>query len=169
MQLDDVHGGHRQPRPIYQAGDVAVQLDVRQAGVAGPYLSRIFLGEIPQFQQVLVPEHGVVVEGNFGVECDQLAGFGDNQRVDLHQAAVVLHISPTEGLHELLRAADGRSFDPQLLAELADLIAVQAGVRVEMFLENLLRRLGRDFLDFHATLATDHQHRLGGCPVEDDA
>ena len=45
---------------------------------------------------VLVPEHGVVVEVDLGVETKELAGLGHDQGVDLQQA----HVGPDEGAIE---------------------------------------------------------------------
>ena len=42
--------------------------------------------------------------------------------------------------------------DIQLLAQLADLIALQADMRVEMLFEDLFRRFGGDLFDLHAAL-----------------
>ena len=43
VQLDEVHGRHRQPRAVHHAGDVAVERDVVEVVLAGTALHRIFL------------------------------------------------------------------------------------------------------------------------------
>ena len=48
---------------------------------------------------------------------------------------------------------------PSLVAQLADLVRLQAGVGVERFHEDQLRRLRGDLFDVHAAFARDHQHR----------
>ena len=83
MQLDEVHRAHRQAGAVDQAADVAVELDVAQAGLAGADFGRLFFGQVAQLGQVRVAEQGVVVEGHLGVEREQLARAGHDQRIDL--------------------------------------------------------------------------------------
>ena len=58
---------------------------------------------------------------------------------------------------------------PSFAAQLADLVGLQAGVGIELLLEDQLRRLGGDLLDVHAAFARGHQHRHRRGAVEDDA
>jgi hypothetical protein len=116
-----------------------------------------------------VAEHRVVVEAQLAVEGDQAAVLGDDERVDLDQRAVQLHVELAQRPHELFGAGDARARDVQLVADLANLVGQQAHVRIEMFLVDQVRRFGRHLFDLHAALARDHQHRLGRRPVEDDA
>ena len=64
VQLDQVHRAHRQAGAVDQAADVAVELDVAQARLAGADFGRLFFGHVAQLGQVLVAEQGVVVEAS---------------------------------------------------------------------------------------------------------
>ena len=57
---------------------------------AGLDLERVLLVEVAQLDQLRVAEERVVVEVHLGVEREQLARLGDDQRVDLEQARVEL-------------------------------------------------------------------------------
>ena len=68
----------------------AVELDVAQIVLGRLDLGRVLLGDVAQRQDVLVAEQRVVVEVHLAVEADELAVLGDDQRVDLEQAHVLL-------------------------------------------------------------------------------
>jgi hypothetical protein len=139
VQLDQIHRAHRQPGPVDQATDVAVQLHIAQPGVARADFGRLFLGQIPEFGQILVPEQGVVVESDLGVQGHHVAAAGDDQRIDLGQTAIVADKGPAHRFHES-RGMTGRgTVDVQPLAELADLKVLQSGQRIEMLLEESTR------------------------------
>ena len=61
------------PGAVHHAAHVAVELDVVQAVLRGFDFERIFFGDVAQFAQVRVPEHGVVVEIHLGIEREQAA------------------------------------------------------------------------------------------------
>ena len=69
---------------------------------AGPHLDRVLLAQVAQRFDVLVPEQGVVVEVDLGVEDDHVALLGDRQRVDLGEARVLLQEHLREGVHDRL-------------------------------------------------------------------
>ena len=73
VELDDVHRRHRQAGAVDQAADVAVELDVVEAELAGLDLERVFLVEVAQLDDVLVAEQRVVVEVHLGVEREHVA------------------------------------------------------------------------------------------------
>src|SRR5581483_4359141 len=90
IELDDVHGGHGEPRAVHHAADLAVELDVVQRIFAGLGLGRILLVYVAQVLDIPVPEQRVVGEVQLGIEGQDVAARGDDQRVDLDQRAVEL-------------------------------------------------------------------------------
>src|SRR5262249_6423468 len=66
--LDDVHSGHCQSSAINHAGDIAVELDVIEGILRSLDLQRIFLADVAQLLDVLVPEKRVVIKIHLGVE-----------------------------------------------------------------------------------------------------
>ena len=90
VQLDDVHGRHRQPGAVDHAADVAVELDVVELVPAGLDLVRVLLVEVAQLDHPRLAVERVAVEVHLGVERDQLAVLGHDQRIDLDQAGVEL-------------------------------------------------------------------------------
>ena len=57
---------------------------------------------------------------------------------------------------------------PRLLAELADLIGLQAGERMDELAEDFLRGFLGDFLDVHAAFGGGDDDRLAGLAVQQD-
>ena len=88
VQLDDVHRRHGQAGAVDHAADVAVERDVVQVVLGGLQLLRVLLRLVAQLVQLRVAEQGVVVEADLGIERDDVAGAGDDQRVDLDDRAV---------------------------------------------------------------------------------
>ena len=86
--LDHVHGRHGQASAVDEAGDVAVELDVGEAiSPARISFSSSSAGSI-RASELGVAVGGVVVEVQLAVEREDLAGVGDDQRVDLGERAV---------------------------------------------------------------------------------
>ena len=103
-ELDDVHGGHRQAGAVHHAGDVAIELDVVQAELGRFHFERIFFVEIAQVDQVLVPEHGVVVEVDLGIQRDDFAILGQDQRIDLGERRIECLVCLCQRHHEAAAA-----------------------------------------------------------------
>src|SRR5690606_21966036 len=82
-QLDRVHGGHGQTGAVHQAADIAIELDVGQVELAGFDFSGIFFVQIAVGQDIGMAEQRVRIEVELGVQGDDLAVAGDDQRVDL--------------------------------------------------------------------------------------
>ncbi len=85
---DDVEGRHAEPGAVGEDADVAVELDVGEALLLRHRLLRI-LDRVGDLGQVLVAEERVAVDRHLGVEGDDLAVGGDDQRVDLDQVRVL--------------------------------------------------------------------------------
>ena len=86
---DDVERRHAEPGAVGEDADVAVELDVGEALLLGHRLLRV-LDRVGDLGQVLVAEEGVAVDRHLGVERDDLAVGGDDQRVDLDQRRVLV-------------------------------------------------------------------------------
>ncbi|WP_227509158.1 succinate--CoA ligase subunit beta, partial [Klebsiella aerogenes] len=82
VQLNDVHGAHRQACAVNHATDVAVERNVVQFPLRRLSFARIFLRLVAHFTQIRLAEQRVAVSAQFTVEADQVALLGDNQRVD---------------------------------------------------------------------------------------
>src|SRR5690606_32175065 len=63
MVFDNVHGAHRQPRSVDQAGDIAIQFNVAQSGIPSSHFGRLFFVQITKFANIGVTEHRVFVKG----------------------------------------------------------------------------------------------------------
>ena len=120
-QLDDVHRRHREAGAVDHAADVAIELDVVQGELRRLDLERIFFVEIAQLLDVGVAEERVVVEVHLRVEREQVAVFGDDQRIDLEQRGVGGDERLVERGHQLRRLADLRPLEPERERQLARL------------------------------------------------
>ncbi len=98
--LNDVHGRHGQARAVDHAGDGAVELDVVERVLAGFDFERVFFGGVAQRLDVRMAEEGVVVEGDLGVEREELVVLGGDEGIDLDQRGV--------GIDERLCRGSGR-------------------------------------------------------------
>src|SRR5262249_40571048 len=89
-EFDNIHRSHGQTGAVDHATDVAVQRDVGELVLTGFDLSRIFLVQITQSQNVLVPKHCVVIEAHFRIQRHNLTFFGYNQRVDFRDGTIAV-------------------------------------------------------------------------------
>src|SRR5215204_6435121 len=120
-EFDDVHCRHREPGSVDHASDVAIKLDVIEIELRRFDLERLFFVQIAKFDIVLVTKHRVVVESNFGVECDQTIVFGKQKRIDLDKRGVHLLIRVIERQHELCSLIDKIIRNAKTERELASL------------------------------------------------
>ena len=84
-QLDHVHRGHGQSRPVHHTPDVPIQFHVIETMGTRLDLKRVFFVQVTKRLDVLMLEQRVVVKGDFPIECDKLFVRGNHQRVDLDQ------------------------------------------------------------------------------------
>ena len=71
VELEDVHGGHRETGAVHHAADVAVEGDVVEP-VARP-VEPAFVLALAQILDVAVAEQGVVVDAHLRIEGEQRA------------------------------------------------------------------------------------------------
>lgn len=74
VQLEHVHRGHGKTGSVDETSDVAVQLDKVQPVLGRFDLLRVFLGRIPEREDVFLTEVGVVVETELGVHAERVFG-----------------------------------------------------------------------------------------------
>ena len=70
IELDDVHGRHREAGAVDHAADRAVERDVVEIVFRGLDLLRVLLGLVAQRDDVGMAEQRVAVEADLGVEAD---------------------------------------------------------------------------------------------------
>src|SRR5438105_3638620 len=167
--FDDVHSSHRQTGAIHHAGDVAFELDVVQAKLAGFDLQRIFFARVAQLFQIFVAEHGAIVKGPLGVEREQAPIFGSDEGIDLGERGV----GGVEGLvkrgHELYRLIYLLRLEAEGKSQLARLEWLKSHAGLNVFLQNGVWIFGRDLFDLHTAGDGGHEHRLAGVTINDDA
>ena len=74
LQLDQVHGRHRQACAVDHAGDVAIERDVVEIVLAGDALGRIFLVRIAQRGHLRLAEQRVGLDVELAIERHQASG-----------------------------------------------------------------------------------------------
>src|SRR3954452_20163003 len=87
---DDVERAHHQAGAVADDADLAVELDVVEVLLLGSGLERVGRGGVLEVLVRRVPEAGVVVERDLGVEGEDGAVRRLVQRVHLHQGGVLL-------------------------------------------------------------------------------
>ena len=119
--LNDVHCRHRQACAVDHAGDGAIELDVVERVFAGFNFERVFFGDVAQGLDVGVAEEGVVVEGDFGVEGEELVVLGGDEGIDFDQRSVSVDERLVEALEEGDRGVDLRGLEAERKGQLAGL------------------------------------------------
>ncbi len=88
MQFNDVHCAHGQTSAVHQAADRAVERDVVEIRLLGANVERFFLAVVGHGFDIFVAEQRVVIEVELRINRNQLAGLGDDQRIDFHQRSI---------------------------------------------------------------------------------
>ncbi len=168
-QLDDVHRRHGEARAVDHAPDGAIELDVVQRELRRLDLERRLLSHVAQRLDLGMAIERVVVEVHLGVERQETAVIGHDERIDLDEGGVGCLERVVDGVHELGGLRDLGALEAERERELARLKRSKTGARVNVFLEDALGRLVRDFLDVDAAVLAGHQHWLLGRAVENNA
>ena len=116
-----------------------------------------------------MPVQRVVVEVHFRVEREQVAGPGDDQRVDLDHRGIRLDEGFVQRGGQRDELVDLRSVEPDREPDLTRLERHEADPGLDMHADDLLGRRGGDFLDVHPPRGAGHQDRLAGGPIEQQA
>ena len=101
-------------------------------------------------RQRLLAEDRVGVDVDLGVERHELAGLGDDERIDFEQRRVALEIDAIQRHEDRLELADLRALEAEAERELAALVGLQAGGGIDVHAQDFLRRVFGDFFDVHA-------------------
>ena len=87
--MNDVHRSHCKPCAVHHTGDVTVQGDVSEIVLGSFDFLGVFFVEVAKLLDVRMLENGIAVEGYFGVESNNIAGFVSDQRVDLDKHGIL--------------------------------------------------------------------------------
>jgi hypothetical protein len=140
--FDDVHGGHGEAGAVDEAGDVAVEADVVEVVFGGGDFARVLLVLVAHRLDFRVAVERVVVEVELGVERVNVVVGGDDDRVDLDHRAIAVDEQFVERVEQAAELAGGGG-EAEVVAELADLVGLQAGERVDELAEDFLRGFRR--------------------------
>ena len=173
--LDEVHRGHRQAGPVDHAADRAVEVDERDALGARLGVGRVLRLEVSQRLEVGVAGEGRIVEGDLGVEADEVlrrtAVFvrlpDDCERVDLDQVGIVGQHRRDEAPGDPDEGAQMRPAEPDREGQPTGLPVEQAEERVGL---DPMDRPGidpGDLFDLDAALGGRHQDDPPAGPIED--
>ena len=164
--MGDVHRSHGESGAVDYATDIAVELDVVDVERSGLDLEGVFLVGIAQFNDVPMPEHGVVVYVDLGVHCQHAAVGSDAEWIDLDERAVVLFKQLVQGGHQSRDWPVQGVGNTESVRELASLERLQAEHRVYGDGENLLRCGLGHLLDLHAARRTGDRHYTLGSAID---
>ena len=118
--------------------------------------------------QVLVAEEGVAVDRHLGVERDDLAVGGDDQRVDLDQGRVLARCATSASFASTSAAWSRTSSSRPAASTIGRASAASKGRVGSMWLlDQRVGVLGGDRLDVHPALGGDHRQQLLLAAVED--
>src|SRR6202790_4579555 len=106
VELDGVHGRHREPRAINETADVAIERDVRKIELGSFDFGGILLVEVAHGDDIRMAEQRVGIEIELGVEGKRFAVAGENEGVDFRQRRIALVEGVIQTLHELARLRD---------------------------------------------------------------
>ena len=110
----------------------------------------IFLRRIAHGGQRLLAEDRVGVDVELRVERHEIAGLGDDERIDLEQRRIALEIDAIQRHEDGLELADLRALEAESESELAALVGLQARGGIDVDAQDFLRRVFGDFFDVHA-------------------
>ena len=107
-----------------------------------------------------MPHQRVVVEIYFGVERENAAVVGHDQRIDFHQRRVGLDVSLVQSIQQRDQLIHFARLQSQPIADFPRLERRQAGAAVDIFLQDCVGIFLGDLLDLHAARSRGHDHQL---------
>jgi len=158
VQLNDVHGAHRQARTVNHAADVAIQRHVVQFPLSSLCFTRVFLRLVTHFAQIWLAEQGIAVSTQFAIEADQIALSGDHQRVDLDQRQIALQEDGRQTHEDLGELLNQLAFQTQFERQLTALVRHWTCQWIDSHFMDQVWRLFCHFFDFHAAFGRRHEH-----------
>ena len=160
-----VQRGHGQTGAVYQTSHVAVQVHISNVQIGRLSLQLVLLRCVAQPPEVRVPEHGVVVQADLGIQGHQAAIPGHYQWVDLHQGAVVVHENFIECAQYLRGGAGQRRVQPQPGRQPPCLVRHEPQHRVDGLGMDVIRVGGCHPFDIHAARGAGQHDRDSFHPV----
>ena len=139
VELDDVHGRHGEAGAVDHAADGAVERHVVEIVFRGLDLLLVLLGQVAQREDIRMSIERVVVEADLGVEADELAALGDDQRIDLEQAHVLGDERRVELAHHAFRLLGEIAGETEHLRHPPAVMRHDAGRRIDREGQDLLR------------------------------
>ena len=174
MELDDVHGAHREACAIDQATDVAVEVDVGEAGRLGSDLGGILFRGIMHRLQVLVPEERVVVETELRVDRHDpavrsaFARRRDDQGVDLDQIGIGVGVELCQLLHDRGGLPDLPADETEPLRHGSCFVGFEPVEGMDRGLEDRIGILVRHGLDLDAALGARDDRVQAATSIQGD-
>ena len=167
VELDDVHGGHGEPRPVHHAPDLAVESDVVEVVPARFDLGRVLLVLVAKGLELRATVERVVVEAHLRVEGHHPARAGEDEGIDLDDARIELDERPVEVREELRPRPRRVAGETEPERKTARMERLESGRGIDRDGEDLLGALLRDLLDVHPALGRGHRHHPPGSPVDE--
>ncbi len=165
--FDDIHRGHGEAGAVDEAGDVSVEADVVEVRLRGFDFAGILLGGVAVGEDVGVAEEGVVVEVELRIERADVAGFGDDKRVDLHHRAIAGDEEAVEVFKERAGGLEECGGNAEELRKFARLVGLEAEERVDRDVVDFFGGLFGDGFDVHATFGAGNYDRCGSRAVDE--
>jgi hypothetical protein len=167
--VDHVAGAHRQPGPVGDDPHVTVETHILQALRARQPLPLVELVDVTELLPLGMAEGGVVVQGHLGIQGVNLPLRCQDQRVDLDQVGVTLHIAAVEGHQDGRSPLPGLGVQPGLVHQGPGVGLGKTDHRVDVHTGDRSRLLVGDGLDLHPAPGRHHGEVLLGGPVQREA
>src|SRR5262249_17602222 len=120
------------------------------------------LALVVQLLQIRMAEQRIVVEADFGVECDNVTRSRHHQRIDLDNGAIQLGKGAVQRRQEAAERGDLTTAQTKTIGQAARQIARHARGRIDSDTYDLVWLLGGNLFDLHAAFnGSDHSHAPG--------
>ena len=130
MQLDQIHGRHRQPGAVDHAADIARQRDVIQPRCLRSHFLVVYLRIVTHVSELLLPSERVVVHAHFAVQRHHAPIGGNHQRIDFQQAQVGVGEKLVQCAQHAGEITDMTAAKPQAKRQIAALKFLQTQQRI---------------------------------------
>ena len=153
LELDHVHGRHREASTVDHAADVAIERDVGEIMLGSLDLFRIFFVEIAELPYVGVLEDGVAVKGDFSIECAEVSILVSDERVDLNEHGILFPEHLVNAREDTSELFDLFSLKAECEGDLPALVTAKSHSGGDRHSNQLLGSLVGDLLDVHAAFS----------------
>ena len=111
-------------------------------------------------------EKRAVIKVQFRIQRDYIILFSYHQRIDFSKRAVLSDECVVEAAHELRNLADGCLGEIHVIGHAGCLEGCKANSGIDVFLEDLVRHLCGNLLNFHAAFLGAHHNHTGSLTVD---